>query len=182
MWNRLAHAVIGKSLATTVLKSAKFYAQLNYALANAGIAAWDTKWDRTNRLAVVRYWRACWDVIFSCRFFYNTWRPVTAIRRTDIWLPSGHNVSSPNWTPLLTPTPNHPDYVSTHSSFGGAGSAIIRAHNGGDVINATISSNVTLNNRGVITRKFTNLTEAALQNGASRVFGGVSGILCLYTS
>jgi hypothetical protein len=26
-----------------VLASAKFYAQLNYALANAGFAAWDTK-------------------------------------------------------------------------------------------------------------------------------------------
>jgi hypothetical protein len=43
VWNRLASAVIGKSLATNVLASAKFYAQLNYALANAGIAAWDTK-------------------------------------------------------------------------------------------------------------------------------------------
>src|SRR5271170_2947586 len=105
------------------------------------------------------------------RFFYNAWRPVTAIQRTDIWLPSGHNISSPSWIPLLTPTPSHQDYVSTHSTFGGAASAVIRAYN---IINATISSNVTLNNRGVITRTFTNLTEAALQNAASRVFGGVS--------
>jgi hypothetical protein len=108
------------------------------------------------------------------RFFYNTWRPVTAIQRTDIWLSSGHNISSPSWTPFLIPTPSHQDYVSTHSTFGGAASAVIRAYNGGDIINATISSNVTLNNRGVITRTFTNLTEAALQNAASRVFGGVS--------
>jgi hypothetical protein len=43
LWNRIANAVIGQSLATNVLQSAKFYAQLNYALANAGIAAWDTK-------------------------------------------------------------------------------------------------------------------------------------------
>ena len=43
VWNRLANAVIGTSLATNVLKSAKFYAQLNYALANAGIAAWNSK-------------------------------------------------------------------------------------------------------------------------------------------
>lgn len=72
--------------------------------------------------------------------------------------------------------PNHMDYVSTHSTFGGAASAVIRAYNGGDIISATISSNVTLNNRGVITRTFTNLTEAALQNAASRTFGGVSAI------
>jgi hypothetical protein len=111
------------------------------------------------------------------RFFYNTWRPVTAIQSTEIWLSSGLNISSASWTPLLSPTPSHQDYVSTHSTFGGAASAVIRAYNGGDIINATISSNVTLNNRGVITRTFTNLTEAALQNAASRVFGGVSATL-----
>lgn len=42
-WNRLAHLVIGDKLKTNVKASAKFYAQLNYALANAGIASWDTK-------------------------------------------------------------------------------------------------------------------------------------------
>jgi hypothetical protein len=109
-----------------------------------------------------------------CRFFYNAWRPVTAIQRTDIWLPSGKNLSSPSWTPLLRPTPSHQDYTSTHSTFGGAAAAVLRAYNGGDLINVTISSNVTIDNRGVITRTFKNLTEAALQNAASRIFGGVS--------
>ena len=42
-WNRLANLVVGNKLATNVTASAKFYAQLNYALANAGIASWDTK-------------------------------------------------------------------------------------------------------------------------------------------
>jgi hypothetical protein len=42
-WNRLANLVVGNSLATDVLASAKFYAQLNYALANGAIASWDTK-------------------------------------------------------------------------------------------------------------------------------------------
>ena len=108
------------------------------------------------------------------RYFYNSWRPVTAIRRTDIWLPSGRNVSDPTWTPLLTPTPNHPDYLSTHATFGGAAAAVIRNWNGGDAINITQSSNVTLDSVGVITRRITNLSEAAKENGDSRVFGGVS--------
>jgi hypothetical protein len=43
VWNRLATAVIGNKLATDVRASAKFYAQLNYALANAAIVSWDTK-------------------------------------------------------------------------------------------------------------------------------------------
>jgi hypothetical protein len=82
---------------------------------------------------------------------------------------------------LLTPTPSHPDWPSTHATFGGAASEVIRAYNkGSDIINATISSNVTLNNRGVITRTFTNLTAAAIQNGESRVFGGVSYLFLLY--
>jgi hypothetical protein len=42
-WNRLANAVVGDKLSKDVLSSAKFYAQLNYALANAAIASWDSK-------------------------------------------------------------------------------------------------------------------------------------------
>ncbi|CAG8983484.1 hypothetical protein HYALB_00000653 [Hymenoscyphus albidus] len=148
-WNRLAHAVIGNSLATDVLASAKFYAQLNYALSNAAIASWDSK------------------------YFYNSWRPVTAIRRPGIWLASGKDVSDATWEPLLTPTPNHQDYLSTHATFGGAAAAVIRAWNKGDAINVTVSSNVTLDNVGVITRRVTNLSAAAIENGQSRVFGGI---------
>jgi len=111
------------------------------------------------------------------RYYYNAWRPETAIRRTDIWLKSGHNISSPNWTPLLRPTPSHPDYPSTHATFGGAAAAVLRAYNSGDKVQITVSSNVTLDSRGVITRTYTNLTEASLENAASRIFGGVSSTI-----
>jgi hypothetical protein len=91
---------------------------------------------------------------------------------------SGQDISSPSWTPLLRPTPSHPDYVSTHSTFGGAAVAVLRAWNGGkDKIpgaGVTVSSNVTLDARGVITRTYTDLKVAAEENSASRVFGGVS--------
>ena len=40
---------MGNKLATDVLASAKFYAQLNYALANAAIASWDTKYAHPSR-------------------------------------------------------------------------------------------------------------------------------------
>lgn len=43
VWNRLAHGVVGNSLAKDVVACAKFYAQLNYALANAAIVGWDAK-------------------------------------------------------------------------------------------------------------------------------------------
>ena len=99
---------------------------------------------------------------------------MTAIQRTDIWLPSGRNVSDPSWTPLLRPTPSHPDYVSGHSTIGGAAAAVLTAFNGGDKVEFTLSSNATLDNRGVITRTFTSLKAAAEENSKSRVFGGVS--------
>lgn len=148
-WNRLAHAVVGNKLATNVVASAKFYAQLNYALSNAGIASWDSK------------------------YYYNSWRPITAIRYPGVYLASGRDVSDPNWTPLLTPTPNHQDYLSTHATFGGAAAVVIKAWNGGDSVNVTLSSNVTVDNVGVITRRITNLTAAAYENGDSRIFGGI---------
>lgn len=148
-WNRFASVILSNKYATNVPESAKFWAQLNYALTNAGLAAWDVK------------------------FTYQGWRPVTALQRTDIWVPSGKNISDPAWTPLLRPTPSHPDYVSTHSTFGGAASAVLTVWNGGDKIDATWSSNATLDNRGVITRRYTSLKAAAEENSKSRVFGGI---------
>ncbi|KAH8598336.1 phosphatidic acid phosphatase type 2/haloperoxidase [Bisporella sp. PMI_857] len=148
-WNRLAHAVVGNSLAENVTASAKFYAQLNYALANAAIASWDSK------------------------YTYNSWRPVTAIRYPFIYLPSGLNVSDSTWTPLLTPTPNHQDYLSTHATFGGAAGAVIGAWNEGDEVDVQLSSNVTVDNVGVITRRITSINRAVKDNGDSRIFGGI---------
>jgi len=155
-WNRFAHQVIGNRYAKDVLSSAKFYAQLNYAHANAAIAGWDSKG------------------------YYNTWRPVTAVRRTDIWLPSKRNVSNPTWTPLLDPTPNHQEYISTHATFGGAAAAVIRAWNGGkDEINITQSTNATGSPAlGVLSRSYTSIKRAVKENGDSRVFGGVSSPEC----
>ncbi|KAF4613439.1 hypothetical protein G7Y89_g15448 [Cudoniella acicularis] len=150
MSNRLATAIIGNSLATDVRASAKIYAQLNYALSNAAIATWDSK------------------------YFYNAWRPVTAIRHPTIFLASGTSVTNTTWEPLLIPTPNHQDYLSTHAAFAGAAAAVLRAYNNGsDVVDVTISSNVTLDNVGVVSRRVISLSEMAKDVGDSRVFGGI---------
>ena len=108
------------------------------------------------------------------RFYYNTWRPETAIHRPDIWLTSGHNVSDPNWRPLLTPTPVEQEYTSGHATVGGAAAAVLKAFNGGDKVDITISSLVTQQPQHVITRHFTNLSAAAQEISDSRVYGGVS--------
>lgn len=99
---------------------------------------------------------------------------MTAIRRPGVWLKSGRDVSDPLWDPLLIPTPNHQDYLSTHATFGGAAGAVIKAWNKGDKIDVYLSSNVTLDNVGVITRRISSIKQAVKDNGDSRVFGGVS--------
>lgn len=150
MWNRFAHNVVGNRYATDVTTSAKFYLQLNYALANAAIASWDSK------------------------AFYNAWRPITAITRTDIWLPSGKNISIPSWTPLLSPTPNHQDYTSTHANFGAAAATVIKKwNNGSDAIDIQLSTNGTGAGLGVITRRYTSIQQAVKDNGDSRIYGGI---------
>jgi hypothetical protein len=95
---------------------------------------------------------------------------------TPIWLPSGHNLSQPNYKPLITPTPIEQEYTSGHASVGGAGSTVLRAFNGGDEVDVTISSLVAQSPGLVLTRHFTTLSAAAQEISDSRVFGGVSAI------
>jgi hypothetical protein len=66
------------------------------------------------------------------------------------------------------------EYTSGHASVGGAAAAVLKAFNGGDKINITISSLVTQQPQQVITRRFTNLSAAAQEISNSRVYGGVS--------
>jgi hypothetical protein len=141
--------MVGDTLAKNVKKSAKMRTQLNYAMANGAIASWVSK------------------------FKYNTWRPETAIRRTDKWLPSGHDVSDPSWTPLITPTPIEQEYTSGHGTVGGAAAAALKAFNGGDEIDVTVSAVVSQAPQYVSTRRITNLTQAGYEMGMSRVYGGI---------
>ena len=97
-WNDIAAtaaSVAGKSL----LDNARTFALLNVAMADAGIAAWDSK------------------------YTYDTWRPITAIRQAD---KDGNPLTTadPNWVPLIN-TPPFPEYVSGHSSFSGAAAAVL---------------------------------------------------------
>jgi membrane-associated phospholipid phosphatase len=97
-WNDIAAtaaSISGKS----ILDNARLFAQLNVALADAGIAAWDSK------------------------YTFDTWRPITAIRQAD---KDGNPVTTAdaNWLPLIN-TPPFPEYVSGHSTFSGAAAAVL---------------------------------------------------------
>jgi hypothetical protein len=106
------------------------------------------------------------------RYYYNAWRPITAIRHPEKWLLSGKNVFQPSWLPLLTPTPPHPEYISGHSTLAAAAAEVLRRHLG-DKISLTISSNPKRDGREASNLTFTSLTEMVHSTSNSRVWGGV---------
>jgi YD repeat-containing protein len=97
-WNEIAETAASIK-GTNIIETARLFAQLDVALADAGIAAWDSK------------------------YTYNAWRPITAIR--DAALDGNVNTTAdPNWQPLID-TPPFPEYVSGHSTFSAAAAAVL---------------------------------------------------------
>lgn len=130
----------------------RLYALVALGLADAGIAAWDTKYGTE----------------------IDLWRPLTAIHAAAI---DGNRdtVADPTWIPLaddpltLIGTPPFPAWVSGHATFGAVHAAIMRNFFGTDEVTFTITSDDT---PGVY-RTFNTFTDAALENGRSRVYLGV---------
>ncbi|WP_291862968.1 Ig-like domain-containing protein, partial [Accumulibacter sp.] len=97
-WNRIA-ATLATAQGNSLAANARLFAQLNVALADASIAAWDAK------------------------YHYTAWRPITAIRAADT---DGNDATAADaaWTSLLI-TPPFPEYVSGHSTYSGAAEAVL---------------------------------------------------------
>jgi hypothetical protein len=83
----------------TLLENARIFALLGMAMADGSIAVFDTK------------------------YFYNRWRPVTAIWSAD--LDDNHRTDpDPTWLPLIV-TPPFPSYSSAHATLSGAARAVL---------------------------------------------------------
>lgn len=104
---------------------------------------------------------------FDAKFYYNFWRPVTAVRSGDT---DSNTVTTgdPAWNPLAAPTPPVPDYPSNHATDGGAGMAIIKNFFGKD----EIAFSTTSASLPGITRNFDNLTQATREISLSRIYVG----------
>jgi hypothetical protein len=99
-WNRAAvTASLDRHL--NLSENARLFALLNVGVADAIIAAWDSK------------------------YFFELWRPITAIRLADT---DGNDATTEqlDWKPLIT-TPNYPEYYSGHQSVSGTSQAILTA-------------------------------------------------------
>jgi PAP2 superfamily len=149
---------------TSTMELARLLMLVNVAMADSGIAAWDTK------------------------YHYQLWRPVTGLRASPSGAATGS--STPNFTPLGAPasnltgpnfTPPFPAYVSGHATFGGALFQVLRKFYGRDDIQFTFTSDeyngVTKDNTGAVRpwqpRTFANFSQAEEENGQSRIYLGI---------
>jgi hypothetical protein len=141
-WSRIARTV-ATAKGLNPWENARLFAMLNMALTDGYIA------------------------MVSGKNHYNYWRPVTAI----------HSGGDQTWTPLR-PTPPDQDYPSGHSIEGGVGAEVLKQFFGTDQISfqdcgmALPDGSSTCDDTKPVLRSFTTFTQAANENGYSRVLVG----------
>ena len=172
LYNQIA-VTIADRMGSDTVGLARLLALANVAMADAGIAIWESK------------------------YYYQFWRPVTGIREADPGTgPTGAGdgnpatVGDPTFMPLGAPasnlagpnfTPPFPAYPSGHAGFGGALFQTLRTFYGTDDIAFTFVSDefdgVTQDNGGTVRpllpRSFSSLSEAEEENGQSRIYLGI---------
>ena len=173
LYNQIVVQIFNQMGSQDVVEFARLLAMVNVAMADAGIAIWESK------------------------YFYNVWRPITAIREADpgtgpTGLGDGNPLTTgdPGFIPLGAPasnlngpdfTPPFPSYPSGHAGFGGAVFQLLRRYYGTDKIAFTFVSDeyngVTRDHNGVvrplIPRTFQSLSQAEEENGQSRIYLGI---------
>jgi hypothetical protein len=149
-WNRIARTV-SEDAGLDLWENARLFGLLNMALTDGYIGSFETK------------------------YLYNYWRPVTAIQTADT---DGNpdTTVDPTWTPLVT-TPPIPDHDSAHSVEGGAAAQVLLRFFGTDHISfetcsLTLPPGSTCNDAAMVTRSFASFSEAAEENGVSRILVG----------
>ena len=68
------------------------------------------------------------NACFESKYFYETWRPTSAITLADTDGNPATDVEAA-WVPVM-PTPNHPEYPAAHSCISGAMAGILTAYYG----------------------------------------------------
>lgn len=151
-WLRIAHSVIQEK-DLNPWRAARILALMHFAIADAGI------------------------VCFEAKYRFRFWRPYTAIRRAG---EDGNadTEAGPNWRPLLWPAPGVvpprffippiPEYPSAAALISAATAEVLIRHLGDEV-----SFEATSVSLPGVTRRFRSFTQAAKENGMSRVYGGI---------
>jgi PAP2 superfamily len=136
---------LARTYLTKIGDSARMFALADVALADAQIACWESK------------------------YFYNFWRPITAIQLGDQDDNPATDVD-PNWQPLIN-TPNFPEYPSGHASVSGAVSHMLRLFFGSDQLNFQMTT--TNPSATQKTRTFVRFSQAEAEVVNARVYVGI---------
>ena len=125
----------------SLVDEARFFAQIFVSIGDALISGWNSK------------------------YFYNSWRPSTAIRNADI---DGNPATERDtlWQPLVT-TPRHPEYPAAHGVVSGAIAYTIERIFGTNT-SITLTSTVTGTQH-----TFTNINDYMAEISNARVWGGM---------
>jgi membrane-associated phospholipid phosphatase len=144
-WNRIANTIIRQEN-VDVWRAARILALVNFALADGYIAG------------------------FEAKYHFRFWRPYTAIRKaaTD---GNAATQADPTWLSLQAPAffiPPVPDYPSTHTVLGAAAAEVLIQNFGNRVRFSVVSTTLP-----GATRQYRSFSDAAHENGLSRVYGGI---------
>jgi len=141
-WSRNVRTIaVERNLDTA--QSARFFALVHVALADSLIGCWDSK------------------------YYYNFWRPVTAIVGADN---DGNPATDADaaWLPLAT-TPPHPEYPAAHGCGAGAVTEALNGFFGTNELRMTFTSTVA----GTLPHVFNSTKELRDEIMAARVYGGM---------
>ena len=107
---------------------------------------------------------AVWD----SKYFYNFWRPITAIRNGDI---DGNDATErdPGWLPFID-SPMHPEYPCAHCIVSGAVGAVLAAEIG---TAATPTLSTTSPTAPGVVRTWPRIDDFVLEVANARVYDGV---------
>lgn len=141
-WHEIA-ATISRDRSLSIEDSARLFALMGLAQADAAIVCWEAK------------------------YRWNLWRPITAIQRAA---EDNNPLTEPDaaWDHFLV-APPFPAYTSGHSSFSMSSAQVLTHFFGTDAISFTARSDSL---PGVF-RKFTSLSACAEEVGMSRIYGGI---------
>lgn len=125
--------------------SARMFALVYLAMADAVITAWDSK------------------------IAWNFWRPITAIQNADIDGNPRTDID-PGWLPLSA-TPNYPDYTSGANNLAGAVTTMLTNFFGSDELEFSLTSTTIAAPDNV--RAYTRLSDAAQDVVNARIYMGI---------
>lgn len=143
-WDRIALAISAQR-GLSLLENARLLALIHLANADAVICCWDAK------------------------YFYNFWRPITAINQGDLD-GNGDTTVDTAWTPLI-PTPAFPEYPSGHATISPAQAVVLQSFFGDSGTYSFTTNAYAL--LPATTRSYNSFAEAANEAFYARIWGGI---------